>query len=93
MDLGRRRVITSALSGIIAVPLLKSIPLSKPGFSNPQLIRPPGSLEEKEFLTRCVKCGECMKVCITNGLQPTLFESGIEGIWSPVLVPRMGYCE
>ena len=93
MDLGRRRVITSALSGVVAVPLLKSIPLSKSGFSDPALIRPPGSLEEKEFLKRCVKCGECMKVCITNGLQPTLFEGGIEGIWSPVLVPRMGYCE
>lgn len=93
MDLGRRRVITSALSGLVAVPLLKSIPLSKSGFSDPALIRPPGSLEEKEFLKRCVKCGECMKVCITNGLQPTLLEAGIEGIWSPVLVPRMGYCE
>ncbi len=93
MDLGRRRVITSALSGLVAVPLLKSIPLSKSGFSDPALIRPPGSLEEKEFLKRCVKCGECMKVCITNGLQPTLLEAGLEGIWSPVLVPRMGYCE
>ena len=34
-----------------------------------------------------------MKVCITNGLQPTLFEAGVEGLWSPVLVPRIGYCE
>jgi polyferredoxin len=93
MDLGRRRVVTSALSGVAAVPLLRSIPLSRPGFSNPILIRPPGALEEKEFLKRCVKCGECMKVCITNGLQPTLLEAGLEGIWSPILVPRMGYCE
>jgi polyferredoxin len=93
MDLGRRRVITSALSGVVAVPLLRSVSLSKPGFSNPGLIRPPGSLEEKEFLRRCVRCGECMKVCITNGLQPTLMEAGLEGIWSPVLIPRIGYCE
>jgi formate hydrogenlyase subunit 6/NADH:ubiquinone oxidoreductase subunit I len=34
-----------------------------------------------------------MKVCITGGLQPTLLEADIEGIWSPVLVPRIGYCE
>jgi formate hydrogenlyase subunit 6/NADH:ubiquinone oxidoreductase subunit I len=34
-----------------------------------------------------------MKVCITNGLQPTLLEAGLEGIWSPTLVPRIGYCE
>jgi formate hydrogenlyase subunit 6/NADH:ubiquinone oxidoreductase subunit I len=34
-----------------------------------------------------------MKVCTTNGLQPALFEAGLEGIWSPLLVPRLGYCE
>ncbi|MCX5719806.1 MAG: 4Fe-4S binding protein [Nitrospirae bacterium] len=93
MDLGRRRVIVSMVSGVIAVPLLRTEPLARSGFSNPKLIRPPGSLEEKEFLKRCVKCGECMKVCITNGLQPTLLEAGLEGIWSPLLIPKIGYCE
>ncbi len=93
MDLGRRRIITSAFTGIVTVPLLRVTPLSRTNSQNPSLIRPPGSLEEKEFLKRCVKCGECMKVCITNGLQPTLFEAGVEGIWSPMLVPRIGYCE
>ncbi len=93
LDLGRRRVITSILSGILTVPLLRTTPLSRSDFSNPKLIRPPGSLDEKEFLKRCVKCGECMKVCITNGLQPTFLEAGLEGIWSPLLIPRIGYCE
>lgn len=93
MDLGRRWVILSIFSGAISVPLLRSYPLSKPGYTNPKLIRPPGALEEKEFLKRCVKCGECMKVCLTNGLQPTLIEAGIEGMWSPQLIPRIGYCE
>jgi MauM/NapG family ferredoxin protein len=93
MDLGKRRVVGSILTGLIAVPLLRITPIAKAGVADPRLIRPPGSLEEKEFLRKCVKCGECMKVCITNGLQPTLFEAGIEGIWSPVLVPRIGYCE
>ncbi len=93
MDLGRRRIIASALGGIAVVPFLRTTPLTRANSKNPGLIRPPGSLEEKEFLKRCVKCGECMKVCTTNGLQPTLLEAGAEGIWSPVLVPRIGYCE
>ncbi|HLA26919.1 MAG TPA: 4Fe-4S binding protein, partial [Syntrophales bacterium] len=93
MDLGRRRVIAAAVSGLVAVPFLRTTPIAKAGSRSPLLIRPPGSLEEREFLARCVKCGECMKVCITNGLQPTLMEAGLEGIWSPVLVPRLGYCE
>ncbi len=93
MDLGRRRVIASMVSGVIAVPLLRTVPMAKAGAQDPVLLRPPGALEEREFLKRCVKCGECMKVCTTNGLQPALLEAGIEGIWSPVLVPRIGYCE
>ena len=58
-----------------------------------RVIRPPGSLEEKQFLDRCVRCGNCMKVCITNGLQPALLQTGLAGIWTPQLVPEIGYCE
>jgi polyferredoxin len=94
IDLGRRRVMGMIFSGLVAVPLVRITGINKQaGASEPKLIRPPGSLDEKQFLTRCVKCGECMKVCITNGLQPTFLEAGIEGIWSPVLIPRIGYCE
>jgi len=93
MDLGRRRIMTSLFSGVALVPLLRISPINRTVSQDPGLIRPPGSLGEKEFLKRCVKCGECMKVCTTNGLQPTLLEAGAEGIWSPMLVPRIGYCE
>ncbi|GAB4485072.1 MAG: 4Fe-4S binding protein [Thermodesulfovibrionales bacterium] len=93
LDLGRRRVMAAAASGLVAAPVLKITPHVTPLAADPLLIRPPGSREEKDFLRRCVKCGECMKVCITNGLQPTMLEAGLEGIWSPMLVPRMGYCE
>jgi polyferredoxin len=93
MDLGKRRVVGSIIAGIVAGPLSRISPVAKASFGDPALIRPPGALDEKAFLSRCVKCGECMKVCITNGLQPTLLEAGLEGIWSPVLVPRIGYCE
>ena len=29
---------------------------------DPWLLRPPGSVAEAEFLRRCIRCGECMKV-------------------------------
>lgn len=60
---------------------------------NPKVIRPPGSVEEREFLERCIRCAECMKVCPNNALHPALFEAGIEGLWTPILIPRVGYCE
>lgn len=57
------------------------------------VLRPPASLREDEFVDRCIRCGNCMKVCITNGLQPVMLEAGLEGIWTPRLVPEIGYCE
>jgi len=45
----------------------------------------------------CVRCGECMKVCPTGVLQPCAFEAGLEGVFSPRLLPRFvferSYCE
>jgi MauM/NapG family ferredoxin protein len=91
IDAGRRHLLWGAAAGLATAPLVK-LPLVKK-LPSPALIRPPGSLAEAEFLARCVRCGECMKVCLTGGLQPATFEAGLEGVWTPVLVPRMGYCE
>jgi ferredoxin len=57
------------------------------------LLRPPGAVPEREFLRRCVRCGACMRVCPTNTLQPVLLEQGLEGLWTPRLVPRLAGCE
>ncbi|MBI5394135.1 MAG: 4Fe-4S binding protein [Verrucomicrobia bacterium] len=57
------------------------------------LIRPPGARGEREFLDLCVRCAECMKVCPTNALQPALFETGVEGAFSPRFIAQLGYCE
>jgi len=58
-----------------------------------KLIRPPGVSGKREFLNKCIRCGNCMRACPTNGLQPVIFESGLAGIWAPHLVPEIGYCE
>jgi polyferredoxin len=92
MNLRRRKVLTGLASGAALVPLLRSTP----GFAverHERLVRPPGALDEADFLSRCIRCGECMKVCPNNALHPTLTEGGLEGLWTPVLIPRIGYCE
>jgi len=91
IDLKRRTVATSLLSGLIAAPFMRLSPRRK--LFNHKLIRPPGALDEKKFLTTCIKCEECMKVCLTNVLQPTFLEAGLEGMWSPYLDMKAGYCE
>ncbi len=92
VSLRRRKVLTSVAAGAAMVPLMRSTP----GFAterNDRLIRPPGALDEEYFLSRCVRCGECMKVCPNNALHAAFNEAGLEGIWTPIMVPRIGYCE
>ena len=91
-DLGRRRTLTGIAAGAAAVPLARAnTGLGKS--RHERLLRPPGAVDEPDFLSRCIRCGECMKVCPNNSLQPTLTEAGLEGLWTPTLVPRIGYCE
>ena len=58
-----------------------------------QLIRPPGAIPETEFLRTCIRCGECMKSCLTNTLQPCLWESGLSGLWTPKMELRLAPCD
>jgi polyferredoxin len=91
-DIGRRRALTGLAAGAAAVPLMRAN--TGMGKSrHERLLRPPGAVDESDFLSRCIRCGECMKVCPNNSLHPTLAEAGIEGLWTPTLVPRIGYCE
>lgn len=91
-DLNRRHVLTATFSGLAFFPLVRISDQVRNNY-HPRLIRPPGAREEKAFLARCLKCGACMKVCPNNALQPTLFEAGLEGLWTPILIPRIGSCE
>lgn len=58
-----------------------------------EVLRPPASLPEREFLARCVRCGECVAACPTHVLQPLWWEAGLLGLFSPKLLPKAGYCD
>jgi len=99
VDLSRRKVVRTlvgafgaAVGGLAGLFLLRANPQSRNWTYHPALIRPPGALPEPEFLKRCTACGLCMRVCPTGGLQPALTEAGLDGLWTPRLVPRIGFC-
>ncbi len=55
------------------------------------LIRPPGA-SQTAFEELCIRCNACVKVCATQGLQPSFLEAGWQNALTPRLVPRLGYC-
>jgi len=86
----RRQLLLAVGAAAVGVATLSVSPANAAEY--PYLIRPPGA-QKGEFLSACVRCGQCMKVCPTGGLQPSLSEGGLAGLWSPLLVPRLGPCD
>jgi polyferredoxin len=91
VSLSRRKFIGAIFLGV-CLPSVKAIEVRAKS-PDPLLIRPPGALGEKDFLSRCVRCAECIQVCLGNALQPAFLQAGIDGMFSPRLVARTGYCE
>jgi len=89
-DPSRRQVF--ALLGIAAVGVGLLKVARALGVPDGWLLRPPGATDS-ELLGRCIRCGQCLKVCPTGALQPSLTTAGPDALWTPVLVPRHGYCD
>lgn len=92
IPLTRREFLVSGLIGFASISILRNYK-NVYGRGYEKRIRPPGSMPEEHFLARCMRCGECMKVCPTNVIQPAVTETDIEGLWTPVLKMQYGYCE
>lgn len=56
------------------------------------LLRPPGVLDESDFISKCLRCGVCIDTCPSQALQADVHLSGLEGFATPILVPRIGFC-
>jgi ferredoxin len=94
-DPSRRLVVTSFAAAALSTALLGSSWLRLR--RHPDRLRPPGVLDAVSTdggdMPGCIRCGACLQACPTSGLQPAFREAGVEGLWTPVLVPRLGYCD
>ena len=89
-DPNRRQALLSIGTAVAGLALFRSNALAKR--QTPFLIQPPGA-RDNDLLNKCVRCAECMRVCPTSALQPAVLEANLEGFWTPILVPRLGYCD
>lgn len=90
-DLTRRKMLGALGVGVIGTTWLAFDP--KHQYLGDNALRPPGSLPEKEFLSTCVRCGQCIKACPTNCLQPAGLETTVAGFMSPIAIMRLGPCD
>jgi len=92
LDVGRRRFLLAVAASAVAAPVLGAAGSGRDARSA-DAIRPPGALDEEAFLARCITCGACAASCPTGVIHADLGRTGVEGLFTPVLDMRRGWCE
>jgi len=87
----RRRFLRTAFlaAAALGVPLLGFTPAAR-GWEN--RMRPPGALDEQDFLASCIKCGQCVQVCPVLAIKLDDIDHGF-GIGVPYIDSRTQACD
>ena len=88
--LTRRQVLESFGVMLAGVVLLRLAPLLRG--TEQRRLRPPGSSED-DMMKKCLRCGVCVNICPTRAIHPSGTGADYDGVWTPMLVPRLGYCD
>jgi polyferredoxin len=86
----RREILRAGVALAVAGAAMPAV-LTRPAGANP--LRPPGALEEDEFLARCSRCGRCLKACPAQCIKAAPLTSGPAMFLTPVIIPREARCE
>jgi len=92
LDVGRRRFLIGVAGSAVMAPVLRAAGGGMASRGH-DAIRPPGALAEPAFLSRCITCGACSASCPTGVIISDLGRSGVNGLFTPVLDMRRGWCE
>jgi len=79
--------------GVVGFSLLNFIPVVQ---GTSLRLRPPGAIktpsDEKDFLSSCIKCGQCVQVCPVNAIKLLDMDTGL-GIGTPYINAREQACD
>lgn len=87
----RREVLRSALLGtaVVGSALAGLLPLGRPEAAR---LRPPGAIDEDDFLAACIKCGQCVQVCPVEAIRLADLPDGV-GMGVPYVDARAQACD
>ena len=87
----RRKFIRSVFlaGGVLGLSMLGYLPVAN---ARKQRMRPPGALEEHDFLSSCIKCGQCVQVCPVAAIKLDDIDRGF-GIGVPYIDSREQACD
>lgn len=86
----RRQVVAGAVGAAALLALGAGVRGAK---GSGELIRPPGSVGEDEFLARCIRCDRCRSVCHLNVISVAGFSDGLIHVRTPFLDFHLGHCD
>lgn len=87
----RRKFLQSlGLTGtVIGLSMLGYLPRNSAAHTR---LRPPGALDESDFLSSCIKCGQCVQVCPVQAIKLADIDDGF-GIGVPYIDARKQACD
>lgn len=78
--------LTAALSGVSLLPYFSA------AHAHTLRLRPPGALDEDDFLASCIKCGQCVQVCPVAAIKLGDLDEGF-GVGVPYVDARAQACD
>lgn len=88
----QRRTFFKSIGVATATALASKVVRSATNQPSLRYLRPPGSLAEDDFLSACIRCGQCSEICPNRCINYFGLENGLASIDTPYIIPREKGC-